>query len=317
MAELTLKDLKKNSKGLAAKLTQELEKLNKGSQKYQDDDRFWSCERDSAGNGYAVIRFLPAHKSEELPFVRVWEHAFKGPTGVWYIEKSLTTLNKPDPVTEYNNKLWNTGRDEDKKTAQKYKRQLKFIANVLIVKDPKHPENEGKVKLFKFGKKIFDKINQLMFPEFEDEAERNPFDFWEGANFKLKIRQVEGYPNFDKSEFEESSEVADSDAEIEKIWNSVYPLQEFLDEKNFKSYDELKARHAKALGIIPDRSEPVSSDSDNDESEQETRAKAKKEKARRAEQEEEEVKAKEEEKEESSEDTDDDLEMFSSLAEDD
>lgn len=319
MAELTLKDLKKNSKNLTAKLAQELEKLNKGGQKYQDDERFWSCEVDSAGNGYAVIRFLPAHKTEENPFVRVFEHSFKGPTGVWYIEKSLTTLNKEDPVTNYNNKLWNSGKEEDKKLAQKYKRQLKFISNILVVKDTKHPENEGKVFLFKYGKKIFDKLSLLMFPEFEDEEERNPFDFWEGANFKLKIRKVEGYTNYDKSEFEESSAISDDDADIEKLWNKVYPLSEFIDEKNFKSYADLEARHRKALGLLPVGNGTTSVDtSAHDEEEEKAKAdkaRKKKEEKAKAEKEEEESKVAES-TDESSDDDDEDIDIFSDLAED-
>ena len=316
MAELTLKDLKKKSKDLTAKLTSELEKLNKGGNNFPKDERFWSCATDQSGNGYAVIRFLPAHKTEELPFVRVFEHSFKGPTGIWYIQDSLTTVGKADPVTDYNNKLWNSGNEEDKKLAQKYKRQLKFISNILVVKDSKHPENEGKVFLFKYGKKIFDKLNLMMFPEFEDEKEKNPFDFWEGANFKLKIRKVDGYTNYDKSEFEESSAVSEDDTDIEKIWNQVHPLGEFLDEKRFKSYDELKRFHEKALGIIPSNSSVAPESSNEDEAEKKKAEKVRKKKEEKAE-EEESKKEESDVEEEKSDDAEDDIDIFSSLAEDD
>ena len=217
-------------------------------QSYQDD-RFWKPELDKSGNGYAVFRFLPAVKNEDLPWARLWSHAFQGP-GVWYIENSLTTLNKKDPVSESNSLLWNSGVDADKEIARKRKRKLSYIANVLIINDAKHPENEGQVKLFKFGKKIFDKITEAMKPEFEDEKPINPFDFWEGANFKLKIRKVDGYWNYDKSEFDSASAIADNDEAIEEIWNKQYALKPFLAPENFKSYDELKSKLDKVLSGV-------------------------------------------------------------------
>ena len=217
-------------------------------QSYQDD-RFWKPELDKSGNGYAVFRFLPAVKNEDLPWARLWSHAFQGPGG-WYIENSLTTLNKKDPVSESNSLLWNSGVDADKEIARKRKRKLSYIANILIVSDPKHPENEGKVKLFKFGKKIFDKITEAMKPEFEDEKPINPFDFWEGANFKLKIRKVDGYWNYDKSEFDSPTAIADNDESIEEIWNKQYALKPFLAPENFKSYDELKSKLDKVLSGV-------------------------------------------------------------------
>ncbi|MBK99844.1 MAG: single-stranded DNA-binding protein [Opitutales bacterium] len=210
------------------------------------DDRFWKPELDKTGNGYAVLRFLPAVKDEDLPWARLWSHAFQGPGG-WFIENSLTTLNKKDPVSESNSLLWNSGVEADKDIARKRKRKLSYIANVLIVSDSKHPENEGQIKLFKFGKKIFDKITEAMKPEFEDENPINPFDFWEGANFKLKIRKVDGFWNYDKSEFDSSSAIADNDESIEEIWNKQFPLKPFLAPENFKSYDELKAKLDKVL----------------------------------------------------------------------
>ena len=213
--------------------------------KYQDD-RIWKPELDKTGNGYAVIRFLPASNGEDMPWVRVWSHAFQG-AGGWYIENSLTTLGQKDPVSEENTRLWNTGVDADKEIARKRKRKLSYYANILVMSDPKHPENEGQVKLFKFGKKIFDKITEAMKPEFADEKAINPFDFWEGANFKLKIRKVDGYWNYDKSEFEGASKVKDTDEQIEVLWKQQLPLKEFSATTNFKSYDDLKAKFEKVV----------------------------------------------------------------------
>ena len=235
----------KSSSSNFDKLTKALESnLNPEDQtnknKYQDD-RFWKPELDKTGNGYAVIRFLPAVEGEELPWQRVWSHAFQDKGG-WYIENSLTTLNQKDPVSEENTRLWNTGVDSDKEIARKRKRKLSYYANILIVSDPKHPENEGQVKLFKFGKKIFDKITEAMQPAFEDEAAINPFDFWKGANFKLKIRKVDGYWNYDKSEFETPTVVASDDNAIKEIWAKQYALKPFLAPDNFKTYDELKEK---------------------------------------------------------------------------
>ena len=241
----------KRSKSNLDTLIGELNKVaepQKQSNSYADD-RFWKPELDKSGNGYAVFRFLPAVKNEDLPWARLWSHAFQGPGG-WYIENSLTTLNKKDPVSESNSLLWNSGVDADKEIARKRKRKLSYIANVLIINDAKHPENEGQVKLFKFGKKIFDKITEAMKPEFEDEKPINPFDFWEGANFKLKIRKVDGYWNYDKSEFDSPTTIADNDEAIEEIWNKQYALKPFLAPENFKSYDELKSKLDKVLSGV-------------------------------------------------------------------
>ena len=241
----------KRSKSNLDTLIGELNKVAEPQSQKQSysDDRFWKPELDKSGNGYAVFRFLPAVKNEDLPWARLWSHAFQGPGG-WYIENSLTTLNKKDPVSESNSLLWNSGVDADKEIARKRKRKLSYIANVLIINDAKHPENEGQVKLFKFGKKIFDKITEAMKPEFEDEKPINPFDFWEGANFKLKIRKVDGYWNYDKSEFDSASAIADNDEAIEEIWNKQYALKPFLAPENFKSYDELKSKLDKVLSGV-------------------------------------------------------------------
>tara|TARA_Y100000287_G_scaffold110707_1_gene88836 strand:+ start:13335 stop:14219 length:885 start_codon:yes stop_codon:yes gene_type:complete len=206
------------------------------------DERLWKPELDKSGTGSAVIRFLPAVDGEELPWTKLWKHAFQGPTGKWYIENSLTTLNQKDPVSEYNTSLWNTGIESDKETARKQKRKLEYYSNIYVVSDPKHPENNGKVFLFRYGKKIFDKIMAAMQPEFEDETPINPFDFWEGANFKLKIRKVDGYWNYDKSEFDSVSALLDDDAKLDATWKTQYPLADFHAPSNFKSYEELKKR---------------------------------------------------------------------------
>jgi len=247
MSITSLSDLR-NSRGNFENLMKEVEKIaNPQGQDSRDDDRFWQPTVDKAGNGYAVIRFLAAPKGEEMPWVRVWTHGFKGPTGKWYIENSLTTIGKPDPVSEMNSELWDSGTEANKNIAREQKRRLSYIVNILVMQDPSNPANEGKVKLFKFGKKIFDKIKDSMQPEFPGEEPVNPFDFWKGANFKLKIRNVEGYRNYDKSEFEASSPLADEDAKIEAIWTQQQSLVDFLDARHFKSYDELKNKLTSVL----------------------------------------------------------------------
>ena len=206
------------------------------------DERLWKPELDKSGNGYAVIRFLPAVQGEDMPWAKVFNHAFQGPTGQWYIENSLTTVGKADPVSELNSTYWNTGLESDKEIARKQKRKLQYFSNIYVVSDSKNPQNEGKVFLFRYGKKIFDKLMAAMQPEFEDETPVNPFDFWEGANFKLKIRKVDGYWNYDKSEFETPYALFNNDEQIEDVWNKAYALSEFSAPTNFKSYEELKAR---------------------------------------------------------------------------
>ena len=242
MAFKSLSELRA-SRGGFDKLVKEVERISAPTgNDSSKDDRFWTPDVDKSGNGYAVIRFLPPSKGEEFPFVRVWKHAFQGPTGKWYIENSLTTIGQNDPVGELNQELWNSGVEANKEVARKQKRKLEYITNILVVSDSKRPENEGKVFLFKFGKKIWDKIKDVTEPQFEDEKPINPFDFWEGANFKLKIRNVEGYRNYDKSEFDRPGPVASADTEIERIWSEQHSLTEFLNPKHFKSYDELKKK---------------------------------------------------------------------------
>ena len=258
------KSLKTGNSGFS-NLMKEVEKIAQPAGEPKKDDRFWQPEVDKAGNGYAVIRFLPPPAGEDLPWVRVWNHAFKGPSGKWYIENSLTTLGKADPVSELNSELWNSGTESNKKIAQLQKRKLTYTANIVVISDPKHPENEGKVFLFKFGKKIFDKIKDVMQPQFEDEEPINPFDFWKGANFKLKIRQVEGYRNYDKSEFEKPAPLSEDDDEMEKIWKKQYSLSEFVAPEKFKSYDELKARLNDVLSATNSTPRAESVDLDDEE----------------------------------------------------
>ena len=242
---MSFADLKKKS-GSFEKLQAELDKVNNPVTSFADD-RFWKPELDKSGNGYAVIRFLPQPTGEDLPWVRIWGHAFRGPGG-WFIENSLTTLNRKDPVSEYNTELWNSGLEADKETARKQKRILKYYSNVLIVSDPKHPENEGKIFLFRYGKKIHDKLAEVINPQFEDETAYDPFDFWKGANFKLKVRKVDGFWNYDKSEFEAPSEVFDGDeGKLEALYGKLYSLTQFLAEDNFKSYDDLKNKLNRTL----------------------------------------------------------------------
>ena len=242
MAYTSLADLRKSRGGFDS-LMKEVEKIaNPQSDSKKSDDRFWQPEVDKAGNGYAVIRFLAPPQGEDLPFVRVWNHGFQGPTGKWYIENSLTTIGKQDPVSELNTELWNSGSEANKEVARKQKRKLTYYSNILVVKDPARPDNEGKVFLFKFGKKIWDKIKDMADPQFEDEKPVNVFDFDTGANFKLKIRNVEGYRNYDKSEFESPSPISNEDSVIEKFWSQQHSLTAFLDAKNFKSYEDLKKK---------------------------------------------------------------------------
>ena len=207
------------------------------------DERLWKPQLDKTGNGYAVLRFLPAPKGEELPWAKVWNHAFQGPTGQWYIENSLTTIGQKDPVSELNTRYWNSGVESDKEIARRQKRKLQYFSNIYVVSESKNPDNEGKVFLYRFGKKVFDKIMEAMQPAFDDEIAINPFDFWKGANFKLKIRKVDGYWNYDKSEFDSTTSVLlDNDDALEEVWKKQYSLKEFTAPTNFKSYDELKTR---------------------------------------------------------------------------
>jgi len=245
---MSFADLKKQSKlgSLTAKLVKEVEKMNNNGSS-SGDERLWKLECDKSGNGYAVIRFLPAPNGEDLPFVKLYSHAFQGPGG-WYIENSLTTLGQKDPVSEYNTMLWNNGTDAGKEQARKQKRKLTYMANIYVVKDPANPANEGRVFLFKFGKKIFDKLTAAMQPEFEDEEAIDPFDFWQGANFKLKAKNVAGYRNYDSSEFARPDALLDDDDAMEAIWKRQYSLAELVAADQFKDYDALKKRLDYVLG---------------------------------------------------------------------
>lgn len=221
----------------------------KGEKQSYADDRMWKPTVDKAGNGYAVIRFLPAGEGQDVPWARYWDHGFKGPSGQWYIEKSLTSIGLNDPVGEMNSLLWNSGIEADKDKARTQKRRLHYVSNILVVSDPGNPANEGKVFMYQYGKKIFDKIMDMMQPQFQDEEPVNPFDMWEGANFKLKIRQVEGYRNYDKSEFANKSAIAEGDEALESIYNQMHDLSEWTDPSKYKTYDELKEKLNRILGM--------------------------------------------------------------------
>ena len=249
---MSFKDLKKQSSlgSLTQKLVKEVEKMNTtgGS----GDDRLWKPEVDKTGNGYAVIRFLPAPEGEDIPWAKIYSHAFQGPGG-WYIENSLTSVGKKDPVSEHNRELWNSGNESDKDVVRRQKRKLSYYANIYVVKDPTNPQNEGGVFLYKFGKKIFDKIMEAMQPEFEDESPINPFDFWQGANFKLKIVKKDGYWNYDKSEFDKVSPLLDDEDALEALWKKQYSLVALTAADQFKSYDDLQKRLKYVLGQKPNR----------------------------------------------------------------
>ena len=245
---MSFSTLKKRSGSSLENLVKEAEKLNK--QGPGADERFWKPELDKSGNGYAVIRFLPAPDGEDLPWAKVYSHAFQGPGG-WYIENSLTTVNKKDPVGEVNRQHWNNGTEEGKDIARRQKRKLSYYSNIQVVKDPKHPENEGKVFLYKYGKKIHDKILAAMQPEFQDETPVNVFDLWEGANFKLKIKKVAGFWNYDSSEFDSVSALSSDDTELEATWKSEHSLEAFVAADQFKSYEDLEKRLQLVLGSSP------------------------------------------------------------------
>ena len=263
---MSFADLKKQSSlgSLTQKLVKEVEKMSSNSN--GADERLWKPEMDKTGNGYAVIRFLPAPEGEELPWVKLYTHAFQGPGG-WYIENSLTTLGQKDPVSEHNRELWNSGSEKDKETVRKQKRKLSYYSNIYVVKDPANPQNEGKVFLFKYGKKIFDKIMEAMQPEFEDETPINPFDFWQGANFKLKLVKKDGYWNYDKSEFDRVSPLLSDDDALEAVWKKEYSLSAVTAPDQFKSYEDLEKRLKYVLGQKPaarPRLDEEVDDEDND-----------------------------------------------------
>ena len=249
---MSFSDLKKQSSlgSLTQKLVREVEKMSTSGG--GADERLWKPELDKAGNGYAVIRFLPAPDGEDLPWAKMYSHAFQGPGG-WYIENSLTTTGGKDPVSEHNRELWNSGNEADKDTVRKQKRKLSYYANIYVVKDPTNPQNEGGVFLYKFGKKIFDKVMEAMQPEFEDETPINPFDFWQGANFKLKIVKKDGFWNYDKSEFDSVSPLLKDDDALEALWKKQYSLTAITAQDQFKSYEDLQKRLKYVLGQKPAR----------------------------------------------------------------
>lgn len=249
---MSFAQLKKNRAQALQKLSTELQTVDKTGFEDPNKGKYWTITRDSTtGNGNAIIRFLMGNplSDDDPSYVKYWDHAFKGPTGQWYIEKSRTTLGEPDPVGEYNSKLWNSGDEEKKEIARKQKRNLRYVANILVVKDPANPENEGKVFLFRYGKKIHDKIIKMDNPEYDGDEKINPFDLWEGVNFRLRVKTVANFPNYDDSEFDRrTSAISDDEDEIERVFESRHNLSELIDPSSFKSYDELKARLDIVLG---------------------------------------------------------------------
>ena len=274
--------LKKNRSADLEKLNQSIEKINNPKNNFsREDERFWKAELDKSGSGYAVIRFLPSPENEDMPYVRVFNHGFQGPGG-WYIENSLTTIGQKDPLAEYNSTLWNSGIEANKEIARKQKRRLTYFSNIYVVEDKANPQNEGKVFLFRYGKKIFDMISSMANPEFEDETQVDVFNLWDGANFKLKIRKLDGYSNYDKSEFVTAAPLFEDDDKLEAVWKQQHSLEEFVNESNFKSFDELKSRLDVVLGKVEtpamsapssvedtsapfDDGEPITSESSNDD----------------------------------------------------
>ena len=261
---MSFADMKKKRGDKLQSLLKETAKINAPIKGQGDDDRFWRPELDKSGNGMAVVRFLPAPDGEDLPWSRSWNHGFQGPGG-WYIENSLTTIGQKDPLSEYNSVLWNSGIEANKEIARKQKRRLTYFSNIYVVEDKANPQNEGKVFIFRFGKKIFDKISSMSNPEFEDETEVDVFNLWDGANFKLKIRKVDGFSNYDKSEFMTSTPLSEDESEMERIFGQQHDLEEFIDPKSFKTYDELKTRLDTVLGNIetPAMTAPTSVENDD------------------------------------------------------
>jgi len=259
---MSFANLKRNSGSSLEKLAKAAESMNSGNQN-PDAEKYWKCQVDKAGNGYAIIRFLPAPPQDGdngLPWIKYYDHGFQGPGG-WYIEKSLTSINKEDPVSKYNSDLWASGIDANKEIARKQKRRLHYVSNIYVIKDSANPQNEGKTFYFEYGKKIFEKITQAMNPQFEDDQKIDPFNLWTGGNFKLKIRKVDGYQNYDLSEFDKSAPLFDNDDELEVVYNSEYSLSELLDNKNFKSYEDLEKRLNKVLGLNATAAKPSTMES--------------------------------------------------------
>ena len=256
---MSYNSLRTNRKQHIQKLTDEIQK-SQNQERGFGDDRMWNVTRDKSDNGYAVIRFLPPAEGEDLPWAKFWDHGFQGPGG-WYIENSLTTIGKQDPVSEYNTELWNNGTEAGKEQARKQKRRLRYVSNILVLQDPAHPENEGQVRLFQYGKRIHDKIMEIMYPEFQDEEAVYCFDFWDGADFKLKVRRYDGFVNYDKSEFDNPRQLFDTDEEMEALWNKQYKLSEFTDPDGgrFKTYEELKTKMTRVLGLGGDQTEQIAS----------------------------------------------------------
>lgn len=256
---MSFKNLKDSSSSFDL-LNSELQKVSSPQGGGVQDERFWKPEVDKAGNGYAIIRFLPAAEGESVPFVRYYNHAFQGPGGAWYIENCLTTIGKDDPVTESNSVLWNTNIESNKALARERKRNTNYVSNIYVVEDPSNPENNGKVFLFRYGKKIFDKINDAIKPKFADQIKMNPFDIFKGANFRLRISKVDGYRSYQDSIFDPVAPLHPDEAVMEAIYNQEYPLQPFIAADQFKDYDVLKAKFLRVINSVADDNKPLGED---------------------------------------------------------
>ena len=252
---MSFSDYLANRQSAMSNMVESLQKDINQNTRSGDDDRIWKPKMGSDNTGYAVVRFLPGKDVSKTPWVKMYDHGFTGPSGKWYIENSLTTLGQQDPVSEYNSKLWNNGTEAGKEQARKQKRRTSYYANVLVIKDPANPQNEGKIKLYKFGQKIFDKVMAAMQPEFADEDPMNPFDIIEGANFRIKIKMVGGYWNYDSSDFERPAPLSEDESKLEQVFNSQYDVHELVAPDQFKSYEELQQKLNMVLGEGPSAQE--------------------------------------------------------------
>jgi len=244
---MSYSDYLENRKSAFSNITESIKKETKKNR--NNDDDIWKPSMGKDGTGYAVIRFLPGKDVNKTPWVRVYDHGFQGPQGKWYIEKSLTSVGEQDPVSEYNSMLWNTGIESNKDIARKQKRRTNYYSNVLIIKDPANPGNEGQVKTYRFGQKIFDKLMGAMQPEFADETPINPFDLFEGANFRVKLKMVAGYWNYDASDFENPSALSEEPSKLESVFEAQADVHILIDPSSFGTFDELKGKLDMVLGI--------------------------------------------------------------------
>lgn len=254
--------LKKQS-SLGSQTEKLLKKLEESASYGTDIQNVFKLETDKMGNGRAVIRFLPAPKGEDDPFIKLYNHGFQN-NGKWFIENCPTTLGRQCELCSRNSELWNSGVDANKEIARSRKRKLNYYSNILVINNPANPDLEGQVMLFRYGAKIFDKIKSAMKPEFEEDAAIDPFDFWTGADFRLRVKQVAGYPNYDDSTFCSMSVLNGDDEKLQEIWEKEYSLQELISPDKFKSDEEFTKRLDFVLG---NKQTTVHDDSESQEEE--------------------------------------------------